>query len=41
MKTVLSIQSNVVYGYAGNKVATLAMQLQGVEVMPIHSATIE
>lgn len=37
MKTVLSIQSNVVYGYAGNKVATLAMQLQGVEVMPIHT----
>lgn len=37
MKTVLSIQSNVVYGYAGNKVSTLAMQLQGVEVMPIHT----
>ncbi|OCG10264.1 pyridoxal kinase [Gilliamella sp. wkB178] len=37
MKTVLSIQSNVVYGYAGNKVSTLTMQLQGVEVMPIHT----
>lgn len=37
MKTVLSIQSNVVYGYAGNKVSTLPMQLQGVEVMPIHT----
>ncbi|RKS84814.1 pyridoxal kinase [Orbus hercynius] len=37
MKTVLSMQSNVVYGYAGNKVSTLPMQLQGVEVMPIHT----
>lgn len=37
MKTVLSIQSNVVYGYAGNKVSTLPIQLQGVEVMPIHT----
>lgn len=37
MKTILSIQSNVVYGYAGNKVSTLAMQLQGIEVMPIHT----
>ncbi len=37
MKTVLSIQSNVVYGYAGNKVATFPMQLLGVEVMPIHT----
>lgn len=37
MKTILSIQSNVVYGYAGNKVATFPMQLLGVEVMPIHT----
>lgn len=37
MKTILSIQSNVVYGYAGNKIATFPMQLLGVEVMPIHT----
>lgn len=37
MKRILSIQSNVVYGYAGNKVATLPMQLLGIEVMPIHT----
>lgn len=36
-KTILSIQSNVVYGYAGNKVSTFPMQLLGVEVMPIHT----
>lgn len=37
MKRILSIQSNVVYGYAGNKVATFPMQLLGIEVMPIHT----
>lgn len=37
MKKILSIQSNVVYGYAGNKVATFPMQLLGIEVMPIHT----
>ncbi|PXY96690.1 pyridoxal kinase [Frischella perrara] len=37
MKRILSIQSNVVYGYAGNKVATFPMQLLGIEVMPVHT----
>lgn len=29
MKNVLSVQSSVVYGYAGNKAAVLPMQLSG------------
>lgn len=37
MKNVLSIQSHVVYGYAGNKVAVLPMQLLGVDVWPLHT----
>lgn len=37
MKRILSIQSNVVYGYAGNKVAVFPMQLLGVDVLPINS----
>lgn len=34
---VLSIQSHVTYGYAGNKAATFPMQKLGVEVSPIHT----
>lgn len=37
MKNVLSIQSHVVYGYAGNKAAVLPMQLLGVDVWPLHT----
>lgn len=37
MKRILSIQSNVVYGYAGNKVAVFPMQLLGIDVLPINS----
>lgn len=39
MKTprVLSIQSHVAYGYAGNKAAVFAMQRLGVEVSPIYT----
>ena len=36
MKNVLSIQSHVVYGYAGNKAAVLPMQLLGA-VFQSHS----
>lgn len=39
MKTprVLSIQSHVTYGYAGNKAAVFAMQRMGIEVSPIYT----
>lgn len=37
MKNVLTIQSHVVYGYAGNKAATLPMQLCGVDVWPLNT----
>lgn len=37
MKNVLSIQSHVVYGYAGNKASTLPMQLCGVDVWPLNT----
>ncbi|MBV7387580.1 pyridoxal kinase PdxY [Pasteurellaceae bacterium TAE3-ERU1] len=37
MKNVLSIQSHVVYGYAGNKAAVLPMQLLGVDVWPLNT----
>ncbi|MFC6276762.1 pyridoxal kinase PdxY [Psittacicella hinzii] len=37
MKNVLAIQSHVVYGYAGNKAATLPMQLCGVDVWPLNT----
>lgn len=37
MKNVLSIQSGVVYGYAGNKAAVFPMQLMGIDVWPFHS----
>lgn len=37
MKHVLSIQSHVVYGYAGNKAATFPMQLLGVDVWALNT----
>ncbi|KAK5973553.1 Phosphomethylpyrimidine kinase [Trichostrongylus colubriformis] len=36
-KTVLSIQSHVVHGYAGNKASVFPLQLNGFEVDPINS----
>ncbi|WGE41805.1 pyridoxal kinase PdxY [Actinobacillus equuli] len=37
MKNILSIQSHVVYGYAGNKSATFPMQLLGVDVWALNT----
>ena len=37
MKNVLSIQSHVVYGYAGNKAAVLPMQLLGVDAWALNT----
>ncbi|QIM67454.1 pyridoxal kinase [Mannheimia granulomatis] len=37
MKNVLSIQSHVVFGYAGNKAATFPMQLLGVDVWALNT----
>ena len=37
MKHVLSIQSHVVYGYAGNKSATFPMQLHGIDVWALNT----
>lgn len=37
MNNVLSIQSHVVYGYAGNKAAVLPMQLLGMDVWPLNT----
>ncbi|PJG83307.1 pyridoxal kinase PdxY [Caviibacterium pharyngocola] len=37
MKHILSIQSHVVYGYAGNKSATFPMQLLGVDVWALNT----
>lgn len=37
MKTVLSIQSSVVYGHVGNQAATLPMQLSGINVWPFYT----
>lgn len=37
MKNVLSVQSSVVYGYAGNKAAVLPMQLSGIDVWPFYT----
>lgn len=37
MKNILSIQSHVVYGYAGNKAATFPMQLLGVDVWALNT----
>ena len=37
MKGVLSIQSHVTYGHAGNSAAVFPMQRMGLEVWPIHT----
>lgn len=37
IKRILSIQSNVVYGYAGNKIAVFPMQSLGIDVLPINT----
>ncbi|WP_076543179.1 pyridoxal kinase PdxY [Shewanella sp. UCD-KL21] len=37
MKGVISIQSHVVYGHAGNSSAVFPMQRMGLEVWPIHT----
>ncbi len=37
MKNVISIQSHVVYGYAGNKSAVFPMQLLGVDVWALNT----
>ncbi|MFZ7200919.1 pyridoxal kinase PdxY [Avibacterium avium] len=37
MKHLLSIQSHVVYGYAGNKSATFPMQLLGIDVWALNT----
>ena len=37
MKNVLAIQSHVVYGFAGNKSATVPMQLLGVDVWSLNT----
>ncbi|EIJ70616.1 MULTISPECIES: pyridoxal kinase PdxY [Pasteurellaceae] len=37
MKNVLSIQSHVVFGYAGNKSATFPMQLMGMDVWALNT----
>ncbi|HHW7508077.1 TPA: pyridoxal kinase PdxY [Mannheimia haemolytica] len=37
MKNILSIQSHVVYGYAGNKAATFPMQLLGIDVWALNT----
>jgi len=37
MKTILSVQSHVAYGYVGNRAATLALQLLGHEVVAINT----
>lgn len=37
MKNVLSIQSHVVFGYAGNKSATFPMQLMGIDVWALNT----
>lgn len=37
MKNILSIQSHVVYGYAGNKSATFPMQLLGMDVWALNT----
>lgn len=37
MKNILSIQSHVVFGYAGNKSATFPMQLMGVDIWALNT----
>lgn len=34
---VLSVQSHVAYGHAGNSAAVFAMQRLGIEVLPVHT----
>ena len=40
MKNVLSVQSSVVYGYAGNKAAVLPMQLLGDRCLAVLHRTV-
>ncbi|GGY26190.1 pyridoxal kinase PdxY [Paludibacterium paludis] len=37
MKTILSIQSHVVYGHVGNSAAVFPMQRMGMNVWPVHT----
>ncbi|NHH80524.1 Pyridoxal kinase PdxY [Burkholderia gladioli] len=37
MKNVLSIQSHVIYGHAGNSAAVFPMQRLGVNVWPLNT----
>ncbi|OYO22667.1 pyridoxal kinase [Enemella dayhoffiae] len=37
MTTILSIQSSVAYGHAGNSAAVFPMQRRGVDVWPVHT----
>jgi pyridoxal/pyridoxine/pyridoxamine kinase len=37
---ILSIQSHVAYGHAGNSAAVFPLQLIGVEVWPVHPAAV-
>ncbi len=39
MHTVLSIQSHVAYGHAGNSAAVFPLQRAGVDVWPVHTVT--
>lgn len=39
MHTVLSIQSHVAYGHAGNSSAVFALQRLGIDVWPVHTVT--
>ena len=39
MRTVLSIQSHVAYGHAGNSAAVFPLQRAGVNVWPVHTVT--
>lgn len=39
MTTILSIQSSVSYGHAGNSAAVFPMQRRGVDVWPVHTVT--
>lgn len=39
MKNVLSIQSHVAYGHAGNSAAVFPLQRAGVNVFPVHTVT--
>ncbi|MEZ9531607.1 pyridoxal kinase, partial [Vibrio sp. 10N.261.52.C2] len=37
MKSIISIQSHVVYGHAGNSSAVFPIQRMGLDVWPIHT----